>query len=250
MIEVVPIPAFRDNYIWALCGAGQVVVVDPGDAAPVRRFLAGRGLALAGILVTHHHHDHVGGLAGLGAAVPVFGPAGESITGVTHPLAGGETIALPGVGLTLQVLAVPGHTRAHIAYHGDGMLFCGDTLFGAGCGRLFEGTPQQMHASLQKIAALPPATRVYCAHEYTAQNLDFAGLVEPDNADIAARIADTAARRARGEPTVPSLLADELRTNPFLRCGEPAVQRAVAKRAASTRPVDVFAAVRAWRDEV
>ncbi|HEY5762841.1 MAG TPA: hydroxyacylglutathione hydrolase [Rhodocyclaceae bacterium] len=247
MIDIVPIPAFRDNYIWAICRGDEVVVVDPGDDAPVRKFLAGR--RLAAILVTHHHADHVGGVAVLGGRNPVFGPGAESITGVSEPLSGGEQITLPGVGVELRVLAVPGHTRGHIAYYGEGALFCGDTLFGAGCGRLFEGTPEQMHRSLKAFDTLPDDTLVYCAHEYTMQNLRFAVRVEPDNADIAARVARCNAARERGEPTVPSTLGEERRTNPFLRSEEAAVIRAAQARGAGSEPVEVFAAIRAWRDE-
>jgi hydroxyacylglutathione hydrolase len=252
MLEIVPIPAFRDNYIWAICRGDQVVVVDPGDAVPVQRFLAGR--RLAAILVTHHHQDHVGGVEALlagfsGQELPVFGPGAESITGVTVALSGGERITLPGVGTRFEVLAVPGHTRGHIAYVGEGALFCGDTLFGAGCGRLFEGTPAQMHRSLAQFERLPGETQVYCAHEYTTQNLRFAVRVEPDNGDIAARVAQCAAARERGIPTVPSTLDEERRTNPFLRSTAPAVIRAAQARGAGGAPVEVFAAMRAWRDE-
>lgn len=263
MIEIVPIPAFRDNYIWAICRGDDVVVVDPGDDLPVSRFLGSR--RLAAILVTHHHQDHVGGLAALGARIPVFGPGAESITGVSEPLSGGERITLPGVGVSLRVLSVPGHTRGHIAYLGDrwadrlgdrpgdrvgdAVLFCGDTLFGAGCGRLFEGTPKQMYGSLQSLDALADDTQVYCAHEYTEQNLRFALRVEPDNPDIAARAVAARALRERGEPTVPSTLGEERRTNPFLRSEAPAVVAAARARGAAGDPLSVFTAIRAWRDE-
>lgn len=252
MLEIVPIPAFRDNYIWAICRGDQVAVVDPGDDEPVRRFLVGK--RLAAILITHHHQDHVGGVAALLRAFPapgvtVYGPGAESITGVSEPLAGGERITVPGVEAVFDVLAVPGHTRGHIAYVGDGALFCGDTLFGAGCGRLFEGTPAQMHRSLAQFERLPGDTLVYCAHEYTAQNLRFAVRVEPDNADIAARLAQCAAAREQGMPTVPSTLDEERRTNPFLRSTAPVVVQAARARGAGASPVEVFAEIRAWRDE-
>jgi hydroxyacylglutathione hydrolase len=246
MVDIVPIPAFHDNYIWAIVHGDAVVVVDPGEAAPVERFLGKR--RLAAILVTHHHADHVGGIARLGRKIPVFGPGAESITGVSESLSGGERIALPGVGITLRVLAVPGHTLGHLAYHGEGALFCGDTLFGAGCGRLFEGTPATMFASLSRIAELPDETQIYCAHEYTEQNLRFAALVEPHNPDIAARLRRSAELRERDLPTVPSTLAEEKATNPFLRSAIPAVREAAMRRGSGPGPVEVFAALRAWRD--
>lgn len=251
--DITAVPAFRDNYIWLLHAAGRAVAVDPGDAAPVRAALAAHGLALTAVLVTHHHADHQGGVAALCAAhpgIPVYGPAAESITGLTHPLAGGETIGLPLPGApALRVLAVPGHTLGHLAYVGDGVLFCGDTLFGAGCGRLFEGSAAQMAASLATLAALPGDTRVYCAHEYTEANLRFAQAVEPGSAALAARAAAVAALRARGAPTVPSTLAEERATNPFLRVEDPVVQAAaVAAEPERYRQEGAFAALRAWKD--
>lgn len=254
LLEIVPLPAFRDNYIWAIRRGARFAVVDPGEAGPVLAYARARGLQLSAVLVTHHHADHVGGLAALARDVgdasqlPVFGPAGESITGVNHPLADGETVAVPGVGLQLQVLAVPGHTLGHVAYYAEGMLFCGDTLFGAGCGRLFEGTPAQMFASLARLAALPGHTRVYCAHEYTLQNLRFARDIEPASAALAEREARARALRAADLPTVPSTIDEELASNPFLRCSEPAVVQAVAGEATSTDPVSVFAALRRLRN--
>lgn len=249
MFEVSFIPAFKDNYIWLLQRDRRAVVVDPGEAAPVIARLEAEGLRLEGILITHHHADHQGGVGELTRRypVPVFAPAAESITGCTHPLSGGETIAV--LGCPVRVMAVPGHTAGHLAYVAGDRLFCGDTLFGAGCGRLFEGTPAQMAASLAAIAELPPTTRVHCAHEYTEANLRFALAVEPGNADIAARMKRVAALRAAGESTVPSLLAEELATNPFLRCGEPAVVAAARDRGCdSDASVAVFAAIRNWRN--
>ncbi len=250
MFEVSFIPAFKDNYIWLLRRDRQAVVVDPGEAAPVLARLTDDGLTLAGILITHHHADHQGGVVELTARcpVPVFAPAGESITGRTAPLVGGESLAV--LGGTLRVLAVPGHTAGHVAYLAGDRLFCGDTLFGAGCGRLFEGTPAQMAASLDAIAALPPATLIHCAHEYTEANLRFARAVEPDNPDIAARVARVAELRRAGRPSVPSTLAEELATNPFLRCRQPAVIAAARGHgAADDSPVAVFAALRRWRND-
>lgn len=249
MFEVSFIPAFKDNYIWLLQRDGRAVVVDPGDAAPVVARLAADGLRLEGILITHHHADHQGGVDELirRDPVPVFAPAAESITGRSHPLSGGETINV--LDVPVQVMAVPGHTAGHIAYLADGCLFCGDTLFGAGCGRLFEGTPAQMAASLDALAALPPTTQVYCAHEYTEANLRFALAVEPDNPAIRARVEKVAALRAAGRASVPSTLAEERATNPFLRCREPGVIAAARRQgAADAEPVSVFAAIRSWRN--
>lgn len=249
MFEISLIPAFKDNYIWLLSRDRQAFVVDPGDAAPVLQRLAADGLELGGILITHHHADHQGGIAELLAHRPceVFAPAEESITGRTRPLRGGERLDV--LGVPVEVLAVPGHTLGHLAYLAPGALFCGDTLFGAGCGRLFEGTPAQMSDSLARIAALPDEIRIYCAHEYTQMNLPFAAAVEPDNAEVQARGLRVAALRAAGQATVPLRLGEELLTNPFLRCQVPAVIAAArAQGAADDTPVSVFAALRAWRN--
>ena len=231
-------------------------MVDPGDAAPVLAHLDRQGLVLTAILNTHHHGDHVGGNRALleRFGVPVFGPAGESIPGCTHPLREGDAIDVPGIGARLAVLDVPGHTAGHIAYAGDidgPVVFCGDTLFAAGCGRLFEGTAEQMWSSLRKLAALPAATRAYCAHEYTLANLRFAAAVEPRNAALAARIARDTATRDAGAPTVPSTIADELATNPFLRADERSVRQAAEARAGMPLPGPVasFAALRQWKNE-
>jgi hydroxyacylglutathione hydrolase len=249
MFEVSFIPAFKDNYIWLLQRDRRAVVVDPGDAAPVIARLEADGLALEGILITHHHADHQGGVSELirRYPVPVFAPAAESITGCSHPLFGGETITV--LGFPVRVMAVPGHTAGHIAYVAGDRLFCGDTLFGAGCGRLFEGTPAQMAASLDSLAALPPTTQVHCAHEYTEANLRFALAVEPGNAAIHDRVRRVAALRAAAQSSVPSTVAEELASNPFLRCREPAVIAAARREgAADDSPVAVFAAIRAWRN--
>ncbi len=256
MTRIIPIPAFTDNYIWLLRCGTAAAVVDPGDATPVLAYLAREGLALTAILATHHHGDHVGGIPALLARfpVPVFGPAHESIPGRTRALVEGDTVTVPGLPVTLATLDIPGHTAGHIAYHGavDGTpsLFCGDTLFAAGCGRVFEGTPPQMWASLCKLAALPDATNIYCGHEYTLANLRFARAVEPGNVDIAARQAREQARRERNEPTLPCTLEDERRTNPFLRAPEPAVRAAAARRAGHplASDADAFAALREWKN--
>ncbi len=252
MPEIIAIPAFSDNYIWAIVGPGSAAVVDPGDAGPVLRFLEARGLRLSAILITHHHGDHVGGVEALRtqADVPVFGPAGESIPALTHRLREGDRVDLSAVGARFEVLEVPGHTRGHIAYVGGGALFCGDTLFACGCGRLFEGDPPQMAASLAKLAALPGGTRVYCAHEYTLSNIRFALAVEPGNQALRERERRERARRERGEPTLPSTIAEELATNPFLRSAEAAVGAAAARQAgrALRDAVDVFAVLRAWKN--
>ena len=255
MPSIIPIRAFTDNYIWSIEDGKRAAIVDPGDAKPVLAHLRERGLTLCAIVNTHHHGDHVGGNEALLAAfdVPVFGPAHEAIPGRTRALAEGDRIELPMLGLRFEVLDVPGHTAGHIAYVGevDGpVVFCGDTLFAGGCGRLFEGTPAQMWSSLSKLASLPDETRAYCAHEYTLANLRFAHAVEPGNAALAARIAREAARRERDEPTVPSVMADERATNPFLRAAEPHVRAAAEAHAGHALPdaVASFAALREWKN--
>lgn len=243
------IPAFKDNYIWLLTQGKRAFVVDPGDAAPVIARLHADDLTLEGILITHHHADHQGGIGALAARwqVEVYAPGSESIAGCTRPLSGGEQIDV--LGQPVEVMAVPGHTLGHLAYLVPGALFCGDTLFGAGCGRLFEGTPAQMSASLDRFAALPDDTQVYCAHEYTEMNLRFALAVEPQNAALLARVERVAALRAAGLPSVPSTLGDERATNPFLRTSAPAVIEAGLQQGAASRDkTDVFAAIRAWRN--
>ena len=251
-IEIRPIPAFQDNYIWMLARDGRAVVVDPGDAAPVHAALRQDGLKLTDILVTHHHGDHVGGVAELADTyhAQVWGPARESIPRRRVALAEGDSVEV--LGERFEVIEVPGHTLGHIALHAPapGVLLCGDTLFACGCGRLFEGTAGQMLDSLGKLARLPPATRVYCGHEYTLANIRFARAVEPDNAELAARQRDCEALRARGEPTVPSTVAIERATNPFLRSDQPAVRAAAEARnpGAGSDPVSTFAAIRAWKN--
>ncbi len=252
-MEIVPIRAFRDNYIWAIREGGHAAVVDPGDAAPVCAYLAAEGLRLAAILVTHHHPDHAGGIGALCsiAQVPVYGPAAEPIPGVTDRLAEPQSVRVPGTGVEFAVLDVPGHTRGHVAYYGANVLMCGDTLFGCGCGRLFEGSPGQMWRSLQKLAALPADTHVFCAHEYTEANIEFALAVEPGNRALRRRADAVHVRRAAQLPTVPSTVAEETATNPFLRCTEPAVIEAAAhfRGRKLDDPVEVFASIREWKDD-
>jgi hydroxyacylglutathione hydrolase len=259
MLHIEPIKAFNDNYLWVLHepGGTRAFVVDPGDAGPVLDWLERRGMTLAGILVTHHHGDHIGGIDTLlkHARVPVFGPATPRIRQVTHAVAEGERITV--LGHEFRVLEVPGHTLEHIAYVSTGRvtsagpaLFCGDTLFAAGCGRMFEGTPPMMHASLRKLAELEPDTQVYCAHEYTLGNLRFAAAVMPDNADLSARIASDSAKRERGEATVPSSIDIELRTNPFLRSTDAKVIAAAQRQQPGSAhdPATIFGVLRRWKD--
>ena len=251
-IRVEPIPAFRDNYIWALTDGRLAAIVDPGDAAPVLAYLAKNKLELVAILATHHHADHVGGVADilLRHPVTVFGPRRENIPTVTHPLAEGDEIELPQLGVRFRVFDIPGHTRGHIAYYGANCLFCGDTLFACGCGRLFEGTPAQMAASLAKLAALPDETRVFCGHEYTLANIAFAKAVEPGNAALLARETEERKKRDRGLPTLPSRIGSEKATNPFLRAAVPAVAIAAEQHAGRTlgNAIEVFAALREWKN--
>ena len=249
---IVPIRAFRDNYIWCMRRGSAAAVVDPGDAQPVLDYLSQQNLHLTAILTTHHHADHVGGNTGLLEKynVPVFGPAREKIPGVTQTLSEGDTVNVPGFGSTFRVLDVPGHTAGHIAYHGEGVLFCGDTLFSCGCGRLFEGTAEQMYSSLLKFAALPDDTLAYCAHEYTLANLRFARAVEPDNGAIAEREAAARTALAAGSPSIPSTIGSERAANPFLRADVPVVAAAASRYAGRilSRPIEVFAALRKWKD--
>lgn len=250
---LVAVPAFADNYVWLLHDGARAAVVDPGDAAPVRAALDALGLELETILVTHHHGDHVGGIDGLRPRLRgrVFGPARERVPQPCVSLAEGDVVEV--LGLDFTVLEVPGHTAGHIAYRQTGaaapLLFCGDTLFSAGCGRLFEGTPAQMHRSLQRLADGPDDTQVCCTHEYTLSNLRFAAAVEPGNADIAAHRAQCEALRADGRPTLPSTLGTERRINPFLRCTVPAVVEAARREGATDdAPATVLGALREWKN--
>ncbi len=252
------LPAFTDNYIWGLRSADSrcALVVDPGDAGPVMAWLAQESLTLSAILITHHHMDHIGGLAALKeTGAVVYGPRHEIINGLDHRLIGGDRLTISGFP-SFQVLDVPGHTIGHIAFLGQldarPLLFCGDTLFSAGCGRLFEGTADELHTSLQQLAALPDDTVVCCTHEYTLGNLRFAAAVEPDNADITACYHWARARREAKQPTLPGDLSRERRINPFLRVSLPSVRKTVIAHMAGTQEPatdnEVFAHLRRWKD--
>ena len=255
-MSVLTVPAFNDNYLWLIHDGASAAVVDPGDASAILAALDRHGLTLVAILLTHHHADHVGGVQELLARnkVPVFGPWKENIAGISDPLGEGDLARLPALGLDLQVLDVPGHTLGHIAYYSakQHWLFCGDTLFAGGCGRIFEGTPAQMQASLAKLAALPGATAVYCAHEYTLANLKFAQEVEPGNPVLQARIVADTEKRRRDIPTVPSTIDLENATNPFLRAAEPAIRQRLASLgklpADRSDALAAFTTLREWKN--
>ena len=251
-MQIIPLPAFSDNYIWLLRSGRHAAVVDPGDAAPVLRHLADEGLTLVAILVTHHHPDHVGGIEAILDAhpVPVFGPAMEDIAGITHPVSQDDEVLLPELGAEFRVLDLPGHTAGHVGYYGEGALFCGDTLFAAGCRRLFEGTPAQMYDSLGKLAALPGDTQVYCTHEYTLSNLAFALQVEPNSTVLRQRYALEQARRHAEQPTLPSQMALEKQTNPFLRVHLASVAQPIQQHCQidTDDEVTLFAALREWKN--
>lgn len=252
MLDVHAIPAFTDNYLWLLSRDSEAVIVDPGDAAPVLETLAQRQLTLTAILITHWHPDHIAGIGKLLERwpVPVYGPRAEQakIPQLTRLLDDGDRVDV--LGQSFEVMAVPGHTLGHIAYHAGGQLFCGDTLFSAGCGRLFEGTPAQMHASLQRLAALPASTQVYCTHEYTLSNLAFALAVEPGNPALAARLQQVRALRAQHLPSLPTTLEIEQASNPFLRTDAPEVIAAAQQQSghAVSDAEQIFATLRRWKD--
>lgn len=256
MFNITAIPAFEDNYIWAIHNDKQAVVVDPGDAAPVLDFLTAHHLNLTGILCTHRHHDHIGGIAQLRAVynAAVYGRRHERNPHITDDLREGEHLRLNAFNLTFNIMEIPGHLDDHIAFYADSttppILFCGDVLFGAGCGRSFEGSVAQLHHSLQRLAALPETTLAYCAHEYTASNLRFAAVCEPGNAAMQQRIQSTAQLRAANLSSVPFTLAEELATNPFMRCTQPEIIHVLQQRGlADTSELAVFTALRKWRDK-
>ena len=257
-LAISAIPAFVDNYIWCLHDERLAIVVDPGDAAPVQAFLQNRGLDLGGILVTHHHWDHVNGintLTEIWPGIPVWGPANENIPGRTQPMKGGDHVLLP-IGVRLDVLDLPGHTLGHVGYYCENFgasgaaVFCGDTLFSSGCGRLFEGTAEQMYQSLSLLGGLPLSTKVYCTHEYTQSNLRFAQAVEPDNQDIQQRISEVEQLRQAGLASVPSTIELELRVNPFVRTNQIAVKDAIMRNCGihPAGDMDTFAKLRLWKD--
>jgi hydroxyacylglutathione hydrolase len=250
--EVVPVRAFSDNYIWTIRDGSRAAVVDPGDAEPVIDYLEREGLELVAILNTHHHADHVGGNAQLLSRwqVPVYGPHDDRIPEVTRRVGDFDRVTLPHFDIALDVMEIPGHTRSHIAFSGDGMLFCGDTLFAAGCGRLFEGTPRQMHESLTRLAQLADTTRVYCGHEYTLSNVRFARALEPGNAALLALEQRASRQREQNLPTLPSDIAQEKATNPFVRVREPQIVAAASKHAGKALhdPVEVLAVIREWKN--
>ncbi len=254
MLQIRPLTAFSDNYLWLLSNAPDTVaVVDPGDATPVLAALASASLTLTAILITHHHQDHTGGIDALVDVFPdvrIYGPDDRRITHLTDRVREGDSLTPAGLHTTLRVLDVPGHTATHVAYLGADCLFCGDTLFGGGCGRVFDGSFEQLADSLQRLAALPGDTRCYCAHEYTLANLGFAQWVEPDNAALLARLQADQERRKAGQPTVPSRLDLELATNPFLRTGMPQVKAAAERFAGHPlgSHAEVFTALRRWKD--
>ncbi len=255
MFSVTPIPAFQDNYIWALAGStpNEIAVVDPGDAAPVLAYLKENNLKLAAILITHHHSDHTGGVSDLLAAgkVPVFGPGNSPFKGITEPLSDNSEISI--LGETLRIRTVPAHTLDHISYfqpEDQPQLFCGDTLFLAGCGRLFEGSAEQLLAAMEIFKSLPGNTQVYCTHEYSLANLRFAAAVEPDNTDIQTVTKQCENLRKEGKPTLPSSLSQELQINPFMRTSASSVVTAANLHSGSSlnSETEVIASLRQWKD--
>jgi len=252
MLNITPIPALDDNYIWAIHGQEKtLIIVDPGEAEPVREYLRQTGCQLTAILCTHRHHDHVGGIAELNKVynVPVYGRSHPANPHITHDLREGDRLALDCLPLTFDIWELPGHLDDHIAYVAPGLVFCGDILFGAGCGKNFEGSLEQLFESVQRLAALPDDTLLYSAHEYTAYNLPFAAHCEPGNIAIQRRIVETHTLRAAGRPTVPFTLSLEKATNPFLRVDRPEViAKLAAHGLADGSPASAFAALRRWRD--
>lgn len=253
-VSITPVPTLKDNYVWVLINEENrsAVIVDPGEAKPVAAFLKQHKLRLESILITHHHWDHTNGISELKftANCPVIAPVKEKVSNVTYPVYENDKVQIDNFPITFQVIDIPGHTLGHVAYFGNGKLFCGDTLFAAGCGRIFEGTAEQMYTSLKKLAALPPHTKIYCGHEYTLNNLNFANSVEPQNKKIAERIARVTEIRQKNLPSLPSLLTEELDTNPFFRCDSPEIIKNVETYAGKSlsNPVEVFSWLRKMKD--
>ncbi len=248
-LQIIPIPAFEDNYIWLIHNGTQALVVDPGEAAPVFASLNQLKLTLSAILITHHHHDHIGGVPALVDHYPnalIYAPRHEQYNFPHHAVSEADTISLRDFSLEFSVIDLPGHTLGHIAYYMPDILLCGDTLFGAGCGRLFEGTPEQMYHSLQKLAQLPEDTKIYCTHEYTLHNINFALTLEPNNAELVQRKHDTEKLRSRLQPSLPSSLFLELATNPFLRCQSSEISASLQLENHS--PLEVFRRMREMRN--
>ena len=248
MLKIRPIPAFQDNYIWLIQNGNHVAVVDPGDAVPVISTLQNENLTLDAILITHHHNDHIGGVQSLlkEYQTQVFAPTNEHFDFTHQAVRENDLIQLPNLKLNLSVIDIPGHTNGHVAYYGLNHLFCGDTLFGGGCGRLFEGTYEQLFNSLNKLAALPDETLIYCAHEYTEHNLRFASLVDSKNLALINRIASTKKVRASNKPSLPSSIGLEKETNPFLRCDDQLITSALGLQAPD--PIAVFKTLRDMRN--
>ena len=251
-LSIEAIPILETNYVWALHDGQSAVLVDPGRASAPLRWLDDQGLNLTGLLITHHHWDHTDGIDEILSAhpVPVYGPKDSRIPQVDHPLEEGDGLRINHPELELDILSVPGHTSIHLAYVGPDFVLCGDTLFSAGCGRLFEGTTEQMQTSLDKLAALPGKTRVFCAHEYTLDNCRFALQVEPDNADLKKRLEQVVKLRRQNQITLPSTISDELDFNPFMRIRQPEVIAAAQRKkpGCGSKPHEIFGVIRSWKD--
>jgi hydroxyacylglutathione hydrolase len=254
-MNIHPIPAFEDNYIWTVYNAQFAIVVDPGDAVPVINYLEKNKLKLLAILITHHHRDHIGGINDLVELynTPVYGPRREKIPHLQYPLGEGDVVEFKQLNFRAEIMDIPGHTLGHIAYHWNGGIFCGDTLFTCGCGKIFDGTPEQLYHSLQRLSHLPDETLVYCSHEYTEYNTPFALICEPNNKALIQRIQDAESLRHDLLPTVPSTMQLEKATNPFLRCSEPAIMQQIEAKFSMKLPANdeqaAFIALRKWRDQ-